>query len=135
MGAFVARYLGSDRRVIIWNEPNLSREWGDRPVDPEAYTELLRLSYQAAHAADPDILVLGGALAPTTEPEDSSGGMNEIRYLERMYEAGAAPYFDALAAHTYGFTHPPDDDPDPDVINFRRIELLRAVMVRYGDER
>lgn len=134
VGAFVARYHDQIGGVIIWNEPNLSREWGDRPVDPEAYTKLLRLSYQAAHAADPDVLVLGGALAPTNEPEDSSGGMIETRYLERMYEAGAGAYFDALAAHTYGFTHPPEDPPDPDVINFRRVELLRAIMVRYGDE-
>ncbi len=134
VGAFVARYHDQIGGVIIWNEPNLSREWGDRTVDPEAYTELLRLSYQAVHAADPDVLVLGGALAPTNEPEDSSGGMIETRFLERMYEAGAGAYFDALAAHTYGFTHPPEDPPDPDVINFRRVELLRAIMVRYGDK-
>jgi hypothetical protein len=134
VGAFVARYHDQLGGVIIWNEPNLSREWGDRPVDPEAYTELLRLSYQAAHAAAPDVLVLGGALAPTNEPEDGSGGMIETRYLERMYEAGAGAYFDALAAHTYGFTHPPEDPPDPAVVNFRRVELLRPIMVRYGDE-
>ncbi len=83
--------------------------------------------------ADPDVIVLGGALAPTIEPENS-GAMNEMDYLARMYEAGAAPYFDKLAAHTYGFTLPPDSEPDPGVINFRRIELLRAVMVEYADE-
>ena len=132
VGAFVAHYP-SISAVIIWNEPNLSREWGDRPVDPEAYTDLLRVSYEAAHTANPDIIVLGGALAPTLEPEDSASGMNEMRYLERMYEAGAADYFDALAVHTYGFVDPPEDAPDPDVINFRRVELLRDIMVQYGD--
>lgn len=133
VGAFVARYGDRLGGVIIWNEPNLSYEWGDRGPDPEAYTELLRLSYQAAHAANPDVLVLGGALAPTTEPEGSGSGMDEMRFLERMYRAGAGPYFDALAAHTYGFTAPPSAAPDPAVINFRRVELLRAVMERYGD--
>lgn len=133
-GDFVARYADQLDGVIIWNEPNLSLEWGSRPVDPEAYTDLLRLTYEAAHAAVPDIVVLGGALAPTLEPEDSGAGMNELRYLERMYEAGAAAYFDVLAAHTYGFTNPPQADPAPDQINFRRIELVRAIMERYGDE-
>ena len=133
VGAFVARYGDRLGGVIIWNEPNLSYEWGDRGPDPEAYTDLLRLSYQAAHAANPQVLVLGGALAPTTEPEGSGSGLNEMRFLERMYQAGAAPYFDALAAHTYGFTASPSAAPDPAVINFRRIELLRAVMERYGD--
>jgi len=133
VGAFVGRYQTQVQAVIIWNEPNLSYEWGGRPVDPDAYTELLHLSYQAAHRANPDILVLGGALAPTTEPEGSGSGMNEIRFLERMYQAGAARYFDALAVHTYGFKNPPQDDPDPATINFRRVELLREVMLRNGD--
>ncbi len=133
VGAFAAHYRDDVQAIIVWNEPNLSYEWGGRPVDPEAYTELLRLSYEAAHAANPAITVLGGALAPTVEPEGSGAGMNDIRFLERMYEAGAAAYFDALAAHTYGFTSPPEADPAPDLINFRRVELLRDVMVRYGD--
>ena len=133
VGAFVNRYANQIGGVIIWNEPNLSLEWGGRAPDPEAYTELLRLSYNAAHAAQPDIIVLGGALAPTTEPAHSSTGMNEIDFLTRMYAAGAANYFDVLAAHTYGFTHPPDADPDPATINFRRIELLREVMIAHGD--
>jgi polysaccharide biosynthesis protein PslG len=131
VGAFAARYAGRVEAVIIWNEPNLSREWGNRPVDPDGYTELLRLSYAAAHHANPDIVVMGGALAPTTAASDAA--LNDIRYLEQMYEAGAGAYFDVLAAHTYGFTHPPEADPAPDVINFRRVELLRAVMVHYGD--
>jgi GH35 family endo-1,4-beta-xylanase len=84
VGAFVGRYADELDGVIIWNEPNLSFEWGGRPVDPEAYTELLHLAYRAAHAARPDIIVLGGALAPTIEPEDGGGGMNEMRYLEHV---------------------------------------------------
>ncbi len=131
--AFAARYAGTVSGVIVWNEPNLSIEWGGRQPDPEAYTELLRQTYLAVRAANPDMLVLGGALAPTTEPENSGAGMNEFRYLERMYAAGAADYFDALAAHTYGFTHPPEAEPDRGVINFRRIEPLRDIMARYGD--
>ena len=48
-------------QIIIWNEPNLSIEWGDRPVDPAAYTRLLRLAYAAAHDGNPAITVLRGA--------------------------------------------------------------------------
>jgi hypothetical protein len=59
--------------------------------------------------------------------------MSDLIYLERMYEAGAAPYFDALAAHAYGHTMPPDAPPDPNVINFRRVEILRDVMVAHDD--
>jgi hypothetical protein len=30
-------------------------------------------------------------------------------------------------------SRPTDAEPDPDVINFRRVELLRAIMERHGD--
>ncbi|WP_119072458.1 beta-galactosidase [Aggregatilinea lenta] len=132
-GAFAARYQDDLLGVIVWNEPNLSFEWGSRPVDPESYIELLRLSSDAIHANAPGVLVLGGALAPTIEPEGSGSGMSDLRYLERMYEAGAIGAFDALAVHTYGFTRPPDDPPNPDTINFRRVELIREIMVQHGD--
>ncbi|NLX08696.1 MAG: hypothetical protein GXY36_03490 [Chloroflexi bacterium] len=132
--AFVARYGDEIVGVIIWNEPNLGIEWGNRPVDPEAYTGLLRQSYTAAHAANPDVVVMGGALAPTVNPDASGSALSDVDFLERMYEAGAKGYFDALAVHTYGFTRPAQDPPDPDVVNFRRVELLREVMARYGDD-
>jgi hypothetical protein len=50
-----------------------------------------------------------------------------------MYEAGGAAYFDGLAVHTYGFTQPPTADPVPNILNFRRIELLHAIMAANGD--
>ncbi|NLE43183.1 MAG: hypothetical protein GX620_00570 [Chloroflexi bacterium] len=133
VAAFVARYHDEIDHIIIWNEPNLSFEWGYRPVDPEGYTELLHAVYGRAHAANPDVVVLAGALAPTLEGEGSAAGLNDLAYLERMYRAGAEASFDALAVHAYGLTRPPDDPPDPGIINFRRTELLREVMAAYGD--
>ena len=41
---------------------------------------------------------------------------------------------EARAAHAYGRTFPADAAPAPDVLNFRRIELLREIMVEYDDE-
>jgi hypothetical protein len=130
---FVTRYRGRVDHVIIWNEPNLSFEWGYRPVDPEAYTALLHEVVPRVRSANPDAVVLAGALAPTLESEGSAVGMSDIAYLERMYAAGAAPAFDALAAHAYGHTSPPEEAPVPDAINFRRVELLREVMDAHGD--
>jgi polysaccharide biosynthesis protein PslG len=77
--------------------------------------------------------VLAGALAPTLEPPGSPWGLNDLIYLQGMYDAGAAGYFDGLAAHSYGLTFPPEADPDENVLNFRRIELLREIMVSNDD--
>lgn len=131
--AFAARYRDTVRYVIIWNEPNLSFEWGFRPVDPEGYVQLLATVYPAVKRANPDVQILAGALAPTLEPEDSPAGLNDLLYLERMYQAGGAVYFDALAAHAYGLVFPPEMPPAPELLNFRRVELLREIMDRYGD--
>ncbi|MGD1994388.1 MAG: beta-galactosidase [Anaerolineae bacterium] len=133
VAAFVARYRGRVDHVIVWNEPNLSFEWGYRPVDPEGYVELLRVVAPRARAANPDVVVLAGALAPTLEPEGGAAGLSDLVYLERMYQARAGPHFDALAVHAYGLTFPPEELPAPDTINFRRVELLREIMVAHGD--
>ncbi len=133
VAAFVARYRGQVSHVIIWNEPNLSFEWGFRPVDPAAYVDLLRVVYPQAKAANPDLVILAGALAPTLEPPGSPAGLNDLLYLEAMYQAGAAEHFDALAAHAYGLTQAYDAPPDPETLNFRRVELLRQIMLEHGD--
>ncbi len=131
--AFVEHYRGKIRYIIIWNEPNIALEWGYRPVDPEAYTELLKVAYRRAKEADPEIKVLAGALAPTLAPPGDPWGMNDLDFLRSMYRAGAKDYFDILAVHSYGWTFPPDDPPAPDKVNFRRVELLRRIMEENGD--
>ncbi|MHB1294447.1 MAG: beta-galactosidase [Anaerolineae bacterium] len=131
--AFAARYAGRVHAIVIWNEPNLSFEWGYRQPDPEAYTELLRMAYQEIKQVAPDVQVLAAGLAPTLAPEGSAWGMDDLAYLQRMYHAGAADCMDGLAIHAYGLTFSPDDPADPTQINFRRAELLREVMVQNGD--
>ncbi len=130
---FVRRYAGRVDYVILWNEPNLALEWGFAPVDPAKYVKLLEVAYPMIKAANPDVQVLAGALAPTLAPAGSPDGMNDLAYLQSMYDLGAAAYFDILAIHAYGWYSDPDEPPDPDVVNFRRAELLRDVMVANGD--
>lgn len=131
--AFAERYAGSVDHLIIWNEPNLSFEWGFQPVDPARYVRLLEASYAPVKQANPQAVVLAGALAPTLEPPGSGAGLNELDFLQAMYDLGAGEYFDALAIHSYGFREPPEAEPAPDRLNFRRSELLRQIMVANGD--
>lgn len=128
---FAARYAGVIDQIIVWNEPNLTFEWGYRPVDPAGYVRLLQAVYDKAHAANPNVVILAAPLAPTLEPPGSSNGLDDLLYLEALYQAGGAAYFDALAMHTYGFTEPPEAPPAPDDLNFRRAELLHDIMLQY----
>lgn len=131
---FAERYKDSVDYIIIGNEPNLSFEWGYRQTSPRDYVELLAAVYPAIKRADPEMIILAGALAPTIEPEGSPWATNDLVYLQGMYDAGAAEYFDGLAVHAYGLTFPADAEPGPEILNFRRIELVRQVMVENGDE-
>jgi polysaccharide biosynthesis protein PslG len=131
VAVFAARYAGVIDHIIIWNEPNLSFEWGYRGVDPAGYARLLEAVYDLAHNANPNVVILAAPLAPTLEPVGSPNGLNDLIYLEEFYQAGAKKYFDALAVHTYGFTDPPEAEPGEELLNFRRAELLHQIMLRY----
>jgi len=134
---FVSHYRGRVRYIQVWNEPNLFVEWGNRPVDPAGYVELLRVAYERAKAADPNVYVLSAPLAITLgEPHPEPGkwrAMNDLQYLEEMYRAGASAWFDILSANAFGMDLPPEDAPSPGKLNFRRVELQRTIMERYGD--
>lgn len=127
----VSHFKGQIHYYQIWNEPNIYPEWGEQSPDPAAYTRLLQIAYQRAKEADPNVVILSAPLAQTTE--DSSRNMSDVKFLQGMYAAGAKPYFDVLFANAYGFAYPPEDPPAPDRLNFRRVELLRQVMVQNGD--
>ncbi len=136
--AFVDHFRGRVQYIQIWNEPNIYPEWGEQAVDPVAYTEMLRIAYQRAKEADANVHVLSAPLAITLgEPHPEPGkwrSMPDLDYLEAMYEAGAGEFFDILSANAFGFDLPPEDPPDPEVLNFRRVELQREIMERNDDE-
>ena len=135
VGVFAERYAGTIDHLIIWNEPNLAFEWGYQPIDPAKYVRMLQAVYPVAHQANPNITILAGALAPTLEPAGSPNGLNDLLYLQEMYAAGAAAYFDALAIHTYGFEYPAEAAPDVNTLNFRRAELLVDIMQQNNDDK
>ncbi|HET6319932.1 MAG TPA: hypothetical protein VFG86_26025, partial [Chloroflexota bacterium] len=126
------RYRGQVQAYQVWNEPNLSIEWGGRPPDPAGYARLLAGAAERIHRADPDAQVVMAALAPTLTQNDKA--LNELIYLQRLYEAGGADSFDVLAIQAYGLRGGPDDPRiDPDDVTFSRPLLVRDVMVRNGD--
>jgi O-antigen ligase len=131
--AFAERYADQIDHYQIWDEPNLAAHWGGGPVSPPAYADLLARTSHAIRTADPGARILLAGLAPTTEVGPQN--LSDVRYLDGLYDAGAAPHFDVVAAKPYGFdTGPHDRRVDEGVLNFSRLLLLREVMVDHGDE-
>jgi hypothetical protein len=127
-----SRYRGRVAAYQIWNEPNLNSEWGRRPPDAAAYVRLLRGASERVRDADPSAQVVLAAMAPTlTENADA---LNELVYLQRVYDAGARGAFDVLAVQAYGLRGGPDDPRiDRSDITFSRPVLVRELMERNGD--
>lgn len=126
------RYRGRIAAYVIWNEPNLAREWGNQPPDPAAYTQLLKLASAQLRAVDPKALILSAGLAPTNEHGPQA--MDDRDFLRGMYLAGALHIFDILAAHPYPFAHSPDDPHSAHTgLNFARLYDVRDVMLANGD--
>lgn len=128
---FVKHFAGRIRYIQIWNEPNLWYEWGGVEPNARDYTTLLRLAYKRAKEADPNVVILSAPLAPTLER--SVWALSDLDFLQQMYDEGAKNYFDILAANAFGQAMAPEDPPDPNVLNFQRVVLLRRIMEHNGD--
>jgi len=138
VSAVVSRYKGRIKYYQLWNEPNIYPEWGSDAINPESYVELLKAGADAARAADPKVVLIAGALASTInlQPDDAppANSLNDLLFLQRMYDAGAAPYFDIMAMQGYGlYSGPTDDRMHPRVINISRHKFVRDLMVKNGD--
>ena len=109
--------------VIIWNEPNKQAFWkpqfnpDDSSASPAAYGALLARCYDALHAVDPSVNVIGLATAPRGLDNPGGGGVIShaaATFIERVgdwYRASGrtAPLFDTVSHHPYPLT--PEERP------------------------
>ncbi len=88
-GAFAARYGRWIAAYQVWDQPNIAPHWGNGEINPAGYVAMLRAASAAIRAADPDALIIAGALAPNVEV----GGRNlsDVQYLHEIYRRGAGP--------------------------------------------
>ncbi|HUR04596.1 MAG TPA: hypothetical protein VM347_18775, partial [Nonomuraea sp.] len=147
--ALITRYRagsphGHIDAVEIWNEVNISREWGGRPINQQqaaSYVRLLSAAYDAVKRADPSVTVVSAGLSPTGSNTEQA--KPDDVYLQWLYDAGMAGHYDALGVHAPGFKAPPEVSPDQAAADpgwgrhrsftFRRVEDIRAIMERNGE--
>lgn len=113
----------------IWNEPN-HYPWVRPTVDTTGYAKLLQATYPAIKAADPTTTVVTGGMAPAP---NSPGGedVTPLTFLQRIYDAGAGGFFDAVGMHPYSFPHSPFLGKEWNA--FTQVKFLRTEMVLRGD--
>jgi hypothetical protein len=135
---------GTIHAIQVWNEPNLSREWGGTGVEPiisrraaVEYMSLLRQSYQEIKQRDPTKIVVSAGLSPTGTNDGTA--IDDLVYLEWLYDNDLDEYSDAIGVHGPGYGSPPGTELNSDPrfphpsFYFRRVEQLHDLMVRKGD--
>lgn len=90
--------LGPDA-IEVWNEENIDFEWPAGEIDPTSYVNnMLAPAYNAIKSVNPNVMVIGGALAPTGF-DNGVNAWSDSRYLAGMAAAGAARYMDCMGVH------------------------------------
>ena len=140
--AIAERYRGKVHAIQIWNEQNYAVENGGKVASAAYYVDLLAVAYDAIKAANPNIIVVSGAPTPTGT-NNVNVAVNDLSYFRQMF---AIPKFwkkmDVVGVHAAGTLQPPDALPGQGARRegwnsnteffFRRIEAVRAAMVRAG---
>ncbi|MBK8904357.1 MAG: hypothetical protein IPM53_24475 [Anaerolineaceae bacterium] len=104
----INRFPGKIDAIEVWNEQNLDREWQTaNGISPEDYVRFLEVAYNAIKAADPDIIVISGALSPTGTG-DWVRWADDFEYLDRALAAGMLNFADCVGAHHNGYNIAPD---------------------------
>ena len=107
--------LGPDA-IEVWNEMNIEREWPVGQIDPASYVNnMLRPAYQKIKAANPNVMVITGAPAPTGYFGGcGGGGCDDAPYVAGMMAAGAGSASDCVGVHyNEGLMPPSATSGDP----------------------
>ncbi len=139
-GYYCQRGLGA---VEVWNEHNLLTEWHGKPISAASYMDMLKKTYAQIKKNCPSMIVISGAPTPTGY-DDGTTAIDDVKFLQQLYQNGLKQNSDAVGAHPSGFCNAPDAAPstknqcnaffDHASFFFRgTLERYRDVMVQNGD--
>jgi hypothetical protein len=151
-GHLASKYCNTALGAIeVWNEENLQREWSGAPLSAARYMDMLRAVYPAIKNACPSIVVVSGAPTPTGW-NDGVVAIDDIQYLEQLYQNGLKDFSDAIGSHPSGYNVPalcnitdpacnrpeasfrsPYENRHPSWSFLSTMTGYRSVMVRHGD--
>ena len=112
MREIAARYKGRVQAYEIWNEENLSLEWGTfSNASYGQFVQLVKNGYLGVKESDPNAIVILGAPTPTGVLRNTIA-IDDAVYLQRVFDYNNGEvfdYFEALGVHPNGGANAPDD--------------------------
>lgn len=121
--AFLAeRYGDQVAGWELWNEPNHD-EFFKADDQAQRYADLVKTAYPLIKAADPDAVVVAGAIS-----------LSDTAFVDQLFRHGIAGSFDAFSVHPYSLNRSPlEAGPDVPTSFIRGVPAVREVMLRHGD--
>lgn len=119
----------SIKALELFPQANTREGWGAKP-NPTAYHSLVKLvKAQLVKAGFNPILVAAG-LKPVS-PTEASQNMDDLAFLQKLYEAGATETFSVVSLNLSEIQGQPLDSPTAGFPNvLRRYELIRQIMLK-----
>lgn len=83
----------------VWNEPNLSAQWGNLPTSATQYMKLLEKTRTAVRSVDKAACIVFAGLALRNADANGNGAVTFLQ--QALAYPGATSLFEALGAHSY----------------------------------
>jgi len=123
-------WISKNRYIILFNEPNHAKEWGNE-INPTEYARILTLFSQKLKSVSPDFYILPAGLDASAP--NGNVTMSEEIFLSKMIEAqpDIFSYIDGWTSHSYpnpGFTGSVTDEGKGSIRTFKwEIETLKSM--------
>ena len=133
---------GTIDAIQVWNEPNLSREWGDaadHDRDQAAqYMYMLKETYTLVKEDDPTKIIVSAGLSPTGTNDGTAMPDDVVpRLAVRVWAGAVLATRSGCTRAGYGSAPEAELNSDPKFPHpsfyFRRVEQLRDIMAANGD--
>ncbi len=128
------RYPIALQAVELFPAANTSEGWGSTP-NPAHYASLYREVKHRVQEQVPSLYLVAGGLQPPTSDQISTGAMDDLRFLEGLYQQGAAEDMSILSLYLTPLSGDPLKPPSssaPWVL--RHYEAIRQIMLSYHHE-
>jgi hypothetical protein len=132
VSVLVERYGQYIRFYQVWDRPNDPNHWGGAPASPSDYLNLLAPSFNAIRTANSEAKVILAEF----DPYGGGGALgDDLRFLDGVYDAGGAPYFDVVSAEIDGGSASPFDRRiSTGSPSLSRAILFRETVHEHGDD-
>ncbi|MCX8023867.1 MAG: hypothetical protein N3A60_01555 [Thermanaerothrix sp.] len=128
------RYSVALKAVELFPAANTPEGWGSTP-NPAHYAHLYRGVLQVIQEKDPSLYLVAGGLQPPTPDQISKGAMDDLRFLEGLYQQGMAEDMSILSLYLTPLSGDPLKPPSPSTPwVLRHYEAVRQIMLSYHHE-